>query len=274
MNAPAFGPAERERFLEQLWKLEGELVAEGFHELSPWWREQISRFVRSGCRRWVLRVGRRGGKSSALARLAVATWLFGAWDVPRGDVAVIPFVSVSKDEASARLRTVGEILRVLDIKFEERGEELEVKEPRPLIFRAIACTARAAVGFTSVLIVADEQALWESREGTANPAAEVMGHLAPTAATQKHAWIVESSAPHGMDDHHAQAFERGDTEHQRVSFAPTWIANPTLSEADTRALEPDERLWSMRYAAIPGATVSAAFDVEDVNAAFDWEIAA
>lgn len=273
-TAPVFDAAARERFLEQLWELDATLVAAGFHPLSPWWREQIARFVRSGCRRWVLRVGRRGGKSSALARLAVAVWLFGSWDVPRGDIAVIPFVSVNKDESGARLRTIGEILRVLEIKYEERGEEIEVEAPRPCVFRAIACTARASVGFTSIFIVADEMALWESRETGANNADEVMGHIGPTAATQRWAWIVESSAPHGTDDRHARAVDRGDDEHQRVSFAPTWIANPTLSEADTRALEPDERLWSMRYAAVPGQTVSAAFDGEDVSAAFDWEMAA
>lgn len=273
-SMPPFGPAERERFIEQLWELEATLVAAGFHSLSPWWREQIERFVRSGCRRWVIRAGRRAGKSSALARLAVAVWLFGAWSVPRGDIAVIPFISVSKDESGARLRTICEILDVLNVEYEQRGEEIEVTSPRALIFRAIACTAKASVGFTACFIVADEQALWESRETMANPAPEVMGHLNPTTATQPHAWIVESSAPHGTDDYHAASIERGDTDHQRVSFAPTWVANPTLTEADTHALEPDDRMWSMRYAAIPGATVTAALDPEDVAACFDWEIAA
>jgi hypothetical protein len=57
------------------------------------------------------------------------------------------------------------------------------------------------------------------------------------------------------DDEHARAFDEGDTDFQQVAFAPTWIANPSLTEQDTRDLEPDERIWAREYAAIPQAGV-------------------
>lgn len=95
-------------FLARYDALDAALVARGFPATSPWWRKQIERFVRSGRRRWVIRAGRRAGKSSTLCRLAVAWALWGTWQVPPGDTAVIPFVSVDRSEAAARLKTIAE----------------------------------------------------------------------------------------------------------------------------------------------------------------------
>ena len=113
-----------ESFLARFWKMDAALVRAGFPPISKWWRKQVERFVRSGCRRWVVRAGRRAGKSSTLCRLAVAWAWFGAWSVPPGDVAVVPFVSVSKDEAGARLRTIAALFGALGLKCEPRGDEL------------------------------------------------------------------------------------------------------------------------------------------------------
>src|SRR5262245_13379968 len=66
-------------FLAHLWALDDELVAHGFHPLSPWWRAELTRFIRAlaagqhACagamvRAWIVRAGRRAGKSSALCR--------------------------------------------------------------------------------------------------------------------------------------------------------------------------------------------------------------
>jgi hypothetical protein len=247
------------------------LVAAGFPPTSPWWRKQLERFARAARRRWIVRAGRRAGKSSTLCRLAVAWALWGAWSVPAGDVAIVPFVSVSKDEASARLRTIGAILRALKIAFSERSDEIELLLPGKgaLLFRAIACTTTATVGFTSVAVFGDEVARWESRDTGANPAKEVIASLAPTMATQPAAFMVLSSSPWSVDDFHAESFDAGDTATQIVSFAPTWIANPTITEQQTHELEPDERIWSREYAAEPGATLSDALDAQDVAACFD-----
>jgi hypothetical protein len=264
VKAPTFDAV---KFLGRYDRLDKALVAVGFPPTSPWWRKQLDRFLRAGRRRWVIRAGRRAGKSSTLCRLAVAVALWGSWSVPPGDVAVIPFVSVDRDEASARLRTIAEILKVLSVRFEQRNDEIELPEKR-LVFRVVSCTVRGTVGFTSVAVFADEMAKWESRETAANPAQEVMGSLRPTMATQPSAFEVCSSSPWGTDDYHAELFDAGDTAHQVASFAPTWEANPTITEEQTHELEPDERVWSREYAAVPGATLSAAFDPADIAAAF------
>ncbi len=263
---------DREAFLRRFWQMDAALVAAGFPAISPWWRREIERFVRSGCRRWVIRAGRRAGKSTTLCRLAVAWAWFGQWSVPPGDIAVIPFVSVSKDEASARLRTIETILRTLGLKAAVRGDEIELKV-RQVLFKPIACTTTAVVGFTSIAVFGDEVARWESGDSAANPAKEVAGSLMPTLATQPEGFAVWSSAPWSQDDFHATLFNAGDTALQVVSFAPTWIANPTVTEAMTHDDEPDEKVWAREYAATPGETITAALDAADVAACFGRPLA-
>jgi hypothetical protein len=267
-----------EAFLERLWMVDEGLVRCGFPPTSPWWRAEIERFIRAlaagddrRMRRWVIRAGRRAGKSSTLARLAVVWAMVGPWSVPRGDIGVVAFVSVSKDEAGARMRTIAAILDALKLEYEQRTDEIELndKRSRHMLFKVYAATTRATVGFTGILVIGDESARYESRDTAANPAGEVFASLAPTLATQRYGFTIACSSPWGADDWHAQRFDEGDTDHQLVSFAPTWVANPTITEADTHAFEPDERVWSREYAAVPGATVSAAFDALDVEEAFN-----
>lgn len=253
-------------FLAKLRKLDEVLTAAGFPPMSPWWRAQIERFIRSGRRRWLLRVGRRGGKSTTLCRLGCAWALYGSWSVPLGDVAVVAFVSIDRDEAAARLRTISNILTVLGVPFEQRGDEIELPAKR-VVFRVVTCSVRGTVGFTSVAVFGDEVARWESRETYANPAADVIGSLAPTLATQPDGFMVLSSSPWSLDDFHATEFAKGDTDHQLTSVAPTWEANPTLSEERTHELEPDNKRWLREYAAVPSASVSAALDGDAISRA-------
>lgn len=56
--------------IEHLEALERALSARGFPPMSPWWRETVSEFYGTARRQLVLRVGRRGGKSTSLARIA------------------------------------------------------------------------------------------------------------------------------------------------------------------------------------------------------------
>lgn len=246
------------------------LVGADWPAMSPWWRKQVERFIRSGRRRWVLRVGRRGGKSSTLCRVAVAWALWGSWSVPPGDTAVIPFVSVDRSEAAARLHTIREILGALGVAFEPKGDEILLPERR-LVFRVVTCSVSGTVGFTSVACFADEMARWESRDEKANPAKEVMASLRPTMATQARAFEVCSSSPWGTEDYHHELFEAGESEHQVTAHAATWEANPTLTEERTHELEPDARAWSREYAAIPGGTVTESWFGSAVDKAIETE---
>jgi len=245
------------------------LVKAGWHATSPWWLRELDRFLGGSCKRWVVRAGRRAGKSQTMCRLAVAVALDDEWrsSIGPGDRGVIPFVSVNRGEASQRLFTIAQILRALRVPFEERGDEIELKD-RPVVFRVVTCSTDAVVGFTSIAIFADEVARWEAGHDAANPAAQVMASLTPTTATVPSAIECLVSSPWALDDYHAQEFERGNTDDQAVSHGASWECNPTITEAWTHTKQRDPVAWRREYAAIPGSLDTSAFAAEDVDAAF------
>jgi hypothetical protein len=247
--------------------LDRPLVAKGFPALSPFWRATFKRFLDSTRRQLVLRCGRRGGKSSSLCRLAVAVALYGEHKIPPGDVGVIAFISTSRDEANQRLRTIKAILDAIGVKYKPIDGGIEV-EGRPVVFKVYAASVAGVSGFTAVLVVCDEVSKWKDADTGANPATEVLGSLRPTLATQPTARIILSSSPTGNEDAHAKAFSAGETDFQQTVFAPSWLANPSITEADTHALEPDERVWRREYAAIPQGSALGAFDPDAVANAF------
>ena len=254
--------------LAHLDRLELALASEGFPAMSPWWYETITSFYERHVRQLVLRVGRRGGKSSSLCRIAVLEALFGEHEIPPGDVGVVAIVSVSMREATERLRTIRAILDAFDIGYDKKVTSEIRLTGKPVVFRIFAATQGAVSGFTAICIICDEVSKWMNEDTGANPAAEVLAAIRPTMATMPNAKIFLSSSPLGMADAHAEAFAVGATSFQLVAHAPTWIANPTVTEDETHRLEPDERIWKREYAAIPQYAVLGAFDPEDIARAF------
>jgi hypothetical protein len=247
--------------------LDRALVAVGFPATSPWWRAEIERFYRSGCRRWIIRAGRRAGKSSTLCRLAVNEALYGGHVVPRGDVAFCAFISVSRDEASKRLFTIKSILNALRVQHDERGEEIVLSD-KPLGFKVFPASIAGVSGPTCFVVIGDEGAKWRDSDSGANPATEVIASIMPSLATMPRSIAIWSSSPLGTTDAHARMFDEGTSDRQLVSHATTWQANPTVTEEDTHCLETDPRRWAREYAAIAQAGLLAVFDPEFVRPAF------
>ncbi len=229
-----------------------QLVGAGFPPLSPWWQEQLRGFYRSDRKRLVVRAGRRGGKSSTLARVAVNEVLNGAHKVPPGDVGAFAFVSTKKSEARERLRTCVEILQALGAGFDQAADELRIHGSRRCI-RVYAANYRTAVGFTCIGMVADEVSRWRDDATGANPAREVLASMRPAMATMPHSREFVSSSPFSTLDYHYDLYELGTTETQQAAHGTTWDCNPTLTEADCRKLEPDEATFEREYAAVPMA---------------------
>lgn len=246
-----------EEILARFDEVDAKLVAAGFPPTSPWWRETIEHWYRAGTRQLVDRVGRRGGKSSTLSRLAVVESLYGRHNIPPGDVGVVPIVSTDKPEAMGRLRTIEAILDALGVAYKPckapiLGIELV---DRPIAFRVYAASIAGVSGFTSIFVLLDEVAKWADKDTGANPAKEVIRSIRPTMLTQPNARMVLSSSPWGMLDAHYDAFEAGDTPLQTVAYAPTWVANPTITEEQTRIEEPDESTWLREFKAEPQAEI-------------------
>jgi hypothetical protein len=253
------GPGWVTEFLAKFDAMDAALVAAGFPATSRWWRERLERFLRTGKKRWVLRVGRRGGKSSTLSRLLTAWILWGPWTIPPGDTAIVAIVSLDREEAAKRMVTIEAILKAIGVEHEKKAQAQEIHVPeRSAAFAVKTCSLSGTVGFTSIAIFCDEQAKWSTKEDGANPAAAVMATLRPTMLTQPLAFEIDCSAPWGTDDYHAKLCAMGDTDAQNYDHAATWDANPSpeASEARTREMEPDEKEWLRAYAAIPSASLS------------------
>jgi hypothetical protein len=219
--------------------LDRALVAKDFPATSPWWMAQVRRYFESGRRQIVLRVGRRGGKSTTLCRIGVVEALYGGHRVPPGDLGVVAVISLSRDEAAQRLRTVKAILDALGVAYKPIDGGIEL-EGRSVGFKVYTASIAGVSGFTAICVICDEVAKWRDADTGANPAKKVLASVRPTVATMPLARIVLSSSPLGKLDAHAAAFDAGDDDFQIVAMAPTWVANPTITEADTHALERDE----------------------------------
>lgn len=246
-----------EEILARFDEVDRKLVALGWPPTSDWWRATIERWYRAGARQLVGRIGRRGGKSSTLSRLAVVEAIYGRHEVPPGDVGTVAIISTDRPEAMGRLRTIEAILDALGVAWKpcSRGiVGIEIVGKR-VAFRVFTATIAGVSGFTGIFVLCDEVAKWADADTGANPATEVVSSVRPTMQTMPNARMVLSSSPMGMLDAHYDAFELGETDLQVTAYAPTWVANPTISEAQTRRDEPDESKWEREYAAIPQAEV-------------------
>lgn len=250
------------RALEQKQKLRGaelfgslmaqdeELVRKGFPPMTDWWRDTMRDFYLSGKRRFVGRVGRKGTKSASLCRVAVNEVRHGAHPLRPGDLGLFMFISENMKEATGRIFTIKAILDALGEAYEPLGPDLRLKG-RPLLFGVRAGRIGAVSGPVVIGFVGDEVAKWRDEDTGANPATEVLRSVRPATVTQPNAHEFLISSPWSDLDAHAEAFDEGNTDGQMVAWAPTWIANPTVTEAETKALEPDAPTWTREYKAEP-----------------------
>jgi hypothetical protein len=233
--------------------LEERLSAAGWPRTSPWWQERVQGFLEGSKRQAVFRVGRRGGKTTTMCRMGLVLTLWGGHVVPPGDIGWLVVVSLKREFAEDVVQVMTRILDAVGIRHDPlQGDARGMRIPGTRYgIRVLTASVGGVVSMTTVCAICDEIARWKDSETLVNPATQVLASLRPTMATQPKARMVLISSPLGLLDAHAAEFERGNTDHQMVAHAPTWIANPTLTEEWTRADEPNEDMWRREYAAIP-----------------------
>lgn len=250
-------------------EMDAALVAKGWVATSPWWWWVIEkvfafRMVFSSLVVGVVRGGRRGGKSTTCCKVAVHQTCFVDHHVPEGDVGYFAIISAEKEQAKARLKTIGKMLVALDIKHKETAEEIVLLD-RNVGFKVVTASLTGVVSMTCIGALCDEMARWRDKDSGANPARQVMSSLRPSMATMKGTAILWAvSSPWSTLDLHHEMVERGDVDEQLTFKGATWEMNPTLTETDTHALEPDEASWQREYAAVPMSSDETKF----FNAAF------
>lgn len=254
---------------QTLSSLDAQLATKGHFPLTEWWAPTLDRFyAHPTARTLIARVGRGGAKSHTSTKVSLNETLFGDWRVPPGERHLWAFVSLSKDEAAQRLTLIQRFLLDLGVGFDAKGDEIHLRD-LPRGWRVMAAQVGAVSGFRCFGRSLDELAKWRNSEGV-NPAAEVAASTSAMMVTHAGAGArsLLISSPLGTIDHHAERFELGDNSEQVIAQAPTWEANPSITVEQTKALEPDRRVWLREYAAIPQSQAGSAFDPDLVSAAF------
>ncbi len=231
--------------------------------MSDFWRKVVARAYFFGKPEVVCRVGRRGGKSSTMCRVAVYEALLGDHKDSAGERAYFAIISAEKGQAKERLIMCSRILAVLGIECKPTQELIDLPAVNRGI-RVFTASVQGVVSFTCIGAMCDEEAYWKDKDSGANPAPQVLANLRPTTATQPNAKIWHISAPYSVFDTHYEAFEKGTNQFQTVFFAESWVANPSLSIERTKLLEPDEPTWLCQYAAIPMPSEEDAFFPSDL----------
>lgn len=256
--------------LETFMQLDERRARGGRHPSTPFWIEQAGRiYSHPTANMFVAEVGRGGIKSGFGTAVAENEVLFGDFDVPPGEVHYWVDISENKREAKQRLRQYEHDLQAFGIPFERRDDEIILPELRRGFLVRAADTGRVA-GFRAIGGRVDECAKLRNKDGSRLEVGEVVTSLMAMMVThvRHRPKCLLLSAPMGIDGYHAERVQAGNTEDQIVINAPTWVANPSISETDTHRLEPDVRKWSREYAAIPQAGAMAAFDSDAVFKAF------
>lgn len=256
---------------ESLMYLDAKLAARAEYPLPDFWRDVGRRlYEHPTANLLVARCGRGSVKSGFGSRVALNEVLLGDFEVPLGEVHYWVDVSENKAEALQRTRQYETWLKLLGIDHERRGDEIVLPELRRG-FLARAFQVGRVSGFRGLGWRADELAKCSADAEAADPAVEVVSSLAAMTVTQlRHRPKgLMLASPLGFVDHHAQRFAMGETADQILAYGPTWLCNSSITEADTRRLAPDQRIWRREYLAEPQAGLLAAFSPELVLAAFE-----
>ncbi len=256
---------------DKLLALDNLLVTKGgFPPLSEFWRNAFRELLTGNGgsrRRLVARCGRQGGKSTNSMRLFAILGVYGQFHITPGTVGTIAIVAQNREQATERLRTLAAILDVMRVKYTKTKTVISLIG-RPIEYHVFSATIGGVSGMQCIGFCADELSKWKSPDSLSNPADEVLASLRPTMATHEGALSVLISSPLGNDDAHYAAMAEGTNDIQYCCQAPSWIANPSITEARTHELEPDLRRWRREFKAEPQLSELNAFDADAIERCF------
>jgi hypothetical protein len=148
---------------------------------------------------WLV-IGRRGGKSFALATIAVFLGAFRDWRPYLGPGERGTIMIIARDRRQARVikRFVSGLLRSVPMLAgtieEEAAESIALKNK--VVVEIHTASFRSTRGYTIVAALLDEIAYWPTDEGSAEPDIEVINAIKPGMATIPDAMLLCASSPH------------------------------------------------------------------------------
>ena len=225
-------------------------------------------------------VGRRGGKSRAVATLA--SYLGGLCDHSRdlapGEKGVV--LCIAPDQRQSRIvldysEACFEASAVMRGQIAHRNSEcLELSSGISIEVRS--ASFRRLRGLTLVAAIADEAAFWHSGDDSANADTEILGAVRPGLATTGGPLVIASS-PYAKRGELWSVFRKhyGPNGDPRilVAQAPSRVLNPRLPQTVVdRALERDRDSARAEYLAQFRADIESYIAVEIVEKCVDLEV--
>ncbi len=253
-EAEAFGPG---RIGQLLW-IDDRCQKAGLRALDPWWIWHFDSFYESGKRVDKMRGGLRLGKSSTACEAIINT-LIKPHNIDAGTVAIIPIMSIRREEADDRFYTLVKILSACGMepkKPDERtgtllgggfggtfnharnalsgGGQIRLRDSQghDVEIRCFPARLAATRGPTCFSFFCDEVDGWlDDEELHANPAPLIVEGLMERTTTQPETEAFIYSANYrGANTYHSNLIDKGDTRSDYVARL-----GPLGAERDTEA---------------------------------------
>ncbi len=204
------------------------------------------------------RIGRRGRKSATIAMYSDYKALYGGYEqyLMFGEIAL--GITISKDLAGAELirRFQRVYLDALGIRYQDTkfgAVAVTLIEGSRIALACLPCSSEAPRGLPVPFAIFDEPAFW-MMEGYADPDVQIAAATRPAMLQFPNRKLLAISSPFTCQGLFHTTVENalGKDDERRILAVtgPTWDWAPE-TEAETRALEPDEDTHRREYGAVP-----------------------
>jgi hypothetical protein len=221
-------------------------------------------------------IGRRGGKSSAIAALAVYLAALCKWPMlSRGERGWILVVAADRDQAGVILNYARAILNDSPLlrQLVKRDDAEEIALTNGISIAVRTASFRRLRGFTSCAVVCDELGYWFGEDHSSNPDTEILAAARPTLLTTSGPLICISS-PHARKGALWDAYNRyfgadGPADILVAQGASRDLHASLPQEVIDREFEKDAARASAEYGAEFRTDVESFVSLEVINACTD-----
>lgn len=235
---------------ETLSALDARLAKSGVPPLTAWWRDTLRDWYRHPTARTLaVCAGRGSAKSTMLYKIALNETIFGDFLIPTGERHWASLTSRMKDEAAKGIDILSAWLKIIGVRHALTDGVIEMVD-MPRGVRITAASVGGNTGWRSFFDGSDEVGKWPAEGALAVDAAEVLASKRAMTATHPTARHMIVSTPFIDAGPFHDLITGGSNAHAVVAGpVPTWVVAPHISEAQTRKLEPNERVHAREYGA-------------------------
>jgi hypothetical protein len=218
-------------------------------------------------------VGRRGGKSRAMAFLAVYLACFRDYKpfLAPGEMATVGIIAADRRQARTIMRYITGAMHSIKLLAPMIDEELSesVMLTNNVVIEIATASFRVTRGYTYCAVVADEISYWRN-DNSANPDKEIIAAIRPGMASIPGAMLIMASSPYAKRGVLYDTFKRHygvDDARVLVWKASSAEMNPALDPAIiAEAYEDDPAAASAEYGAEFRSDISSFCDREVIEA--------